>query len=76
MFIGQENFWFFADDQLVVTGARVSGAEGPIWARTVQKGSTVLVLRSADGTPKWTPPTDGADGCGVNHPPIQRTTLH
>ena len=75
MFVGQENFWFFADDRLVVIGARASGDEGPIWARAIQRGSAILVLRGEDGTPKWTPATDGTDGCGVNHPPVQRTTL-
>jgi hypothetical protein len=75
-FIGQENFWFFAEDKLVVIGARVSGPEGPIWARAIQRGSTVLALRTDDGTPRWSPATNGTDGCGVNHPPIQRTTLH
>ena len=75
MFIGQNNFWFFADEPLVVVGARVSpDANGPIWARLLQKGSAILVLRSDEGTPKWTPATDGIDGCGVNHPPLQRTT--
>jgi hypothetical protein len=34
----------------------------------------MLVLRNEDGTPRWTPATDGADGCGVNHPPLVRTT--
>jgi hypothetical protein len=77
MFIGQNNFWFFADEPLVVIGARVTADQSaPVWARAVQKGSSVLVLRSEDGTPKWTPPTNGTDGCGVNHPPLQRTTLH
>ena len=74
-FIGKNNFWFFADEPLVVVGARVSpDANGPIWARLLQKGSAILVLRSDEGTPKWTPATDGIDGCGVNHPPLQRTT--
>ena len=75
-FIGKNNFWFFADESLVVVGARVPrDGNGPVWARAVQKGSQVLVLRNDSGTPTWTPPTDGTDGCGVNHPPIQRTTL-
>lgn len=76
VYVGQQNFWFFADEPLVVIGARVPADDGPVWARAAQKGSTVLVLRTENGTPKWTPPTDGVDGCGVNHPPIQRTTLH
>jgi len=75
MFIGIENFWFFAEDPLVVTGARVGGAEGPVWARTIQKGSTTLVLRTEDGTAKWPGGDNGIDGCGVNHLPLQRTTF-
>ena len=76
MFIGQENFWLFADEAVVVTGFTLPGDdEGPIWAKTVKKGSTVLVLRREDGTPRWATGNDGVDGCGVNHPPIQRTTL-
>ena len=76
-FIGQENFWFFADEAVVVTGFTLTGDnDGPIWARVVKKGSTVLVLRREDGTPRWATANDGVDGCGVNHPPIQRTTLH
>ena len=74
-FIGQNNFWFFADESLAVVGARVSAdANGPVWAKSLQKGSAILVLRSDEGKPKWTPATDGIDGCGVNHPPLQRTT--
>lgn len=77
MFIGQQNFWFFADEAVVVTGFTLaSDDEGPVWARAIQKGSTVLVLRRDDGAPKWAAGTDGIDGCGVKHPPIQRTTLH
>ncbi len=76
MFIGQENFWFFADETVVVTGFTLAGEdEGPIWAKAVKKGSTVLVLRREDGTARWATGNDGVDGCGVNHPSIQRTTL-
>src|SRR5262245_635058 len=74
-FIGQNNFWFFADDPIVVIGAREPAAEGAIWAKAIQKGSAILTLRSDIGVAKWTPPGDGVDGCGVNHPPIQRTTF-
>ena len=77
MFIGQENFWFYAGEAVVITGFTLPGDdEGPVWAKAVKKGSTVLVLRREDGTPRWTAGNDGVDGCGVNHPPIQRTTLH
>jgi hypothetical protein len=76
MFVGQENFWFFADEAVVVTGFALPGdPDGPIWAKAVKKGATVLVLRREDGTPRWTTGNDGVDGCGVNHPPTQRTTL-
>jgi hypothetical protein len=75
MFIGQQNFWFFADDPVVVIGVAVSDPEVPVLAKAIQKGSSVLVLRREDGTPRWAAGNDGVDGCGVNHPPIQRTTL-
>ena len=71
MFMGKNNFWFFADDGVEIIGARtVHDGNAAVWAKAIQKGRTVLVLRSADGTPKWTPPTDGTDGCGVDHPPL------
>ena len=39
MFIGQENFWLFADEAVVVTGFMLPGDEdGPIWAKAVRKG--------------------------------------
>jgi hypothetical protein len=75
-FIGQNNFWFFADDPIVVIGAKELAPDGAIWAKTIQKGSQVLTLRGDLGLPKWKPAIDGIDGCGVNHLPIQRTTLH
>jgi hypothetical protein len=75
MFIGMENFWFFAEDPLVVTGARIGGADGPVYARTIQKGSSTVVLRTDDGTPRWPGADNGVDGCGVNHAPLQRTTF-
>jgi len=74
MFIGQQNFWFFADDPVVVIGA-AADVDGPVRAKAIQKGSTVLQLRRDDGTPKWASGNDGVDGCGVNHPPIQHTTV-
>ena len=75
-FIGQNNFWFFADDQIVVIVAKEQPADGVVWAKAIQKGSQLLVLRNDDGSPKWKPAIDGMDGCGVNHLPLQRTTLH
>ena len=69
MFMGDNNFSFFADDQIEVIGRRtVHDGNTAIWATAVRKGRTLLALRNADGTPRWTPPTEGADGCGVNHP--------
>jgi hypothetical protein len=75
-FIGQNNFWFFADDPIVVIGAKEPASDGAIWAKAIQKGSQVLSLRGDTGMPKWKPAIDGIDGCGVNHLPLQRTTLH
>ena len=75
LFVGEQNFWFDAGDALVVTGALVEGGDA-IVAKTIQKGARVLTLRSADGTPKWASKTEGSDGCGTIHPPMQRTTLH
>ena len=75
-FIGQNNFWFFADDSIVVIGAKEPQSDGTILAKAIQKGSQVLVLRTDSGVPKWSPATEGIDGCGVNHLPLQRTTLH
>lgn len=73
-FIGQSNFWFFADDPVVVIASE-HPSDGVIRAKVLQKGSQVLVLRSEDGAPKWMPAVEGIDGCGVNHLPVLRTTL-
>ena len=74
-YIGQNNFSFLADERVSVIGARVSKeGSSAVWARAIAKGSTLLVLRNEDGTPKWTPAIDGTDGCGVNHPPLLQTT--
>lgn len=74
-YIGGNNFYFLADDRVTIIGARVShDGNRVIWARAIQKGALTLVLRSEDGTPKWAPATDGADGCGVDHPALPRTT--
>ncbi len=74
-FIGQHNFWFFADDPIVVIGAREQASDDVVRAKVIQKGSQVLVLRTDIGAPKWTPAVEGIDGCGVNHLPVLRTTL-
>jgi hypothetical protein len=75
MFIGAGNFWFFADETITVIGSPViiDGNHAFI-AKAVQKGSTVLTLRTAEGAPKWTPAIEGTDGCGVNHPGLPRGT--
>ena len=45
-----------------------------MYARTIMKGSSTLVLRSDDGSPKWSPAVEGTDGCGVVHQPLPRFT--
>jgi len=74
-YIGQQNAYFMADDEVTIIGARMT-ADGTtaIWVKAIQKGSSMLVLRADNGTPKWTPATDGTDGCGVAHPPLPRGT--
>ena len=73
LFIGDNNFYFFADDQVQVTGALVGhGIDAAMWARTVTKGGKTLILRNEDGTPRWTLATaEDPDGCGVPHAPIR-----
>jgi hypothetical protein len=58
----------------VIGAPTESDGHTTIWAKAIMKGSQMLVLRNADGTPKWTPATDGTDGCGVAHPPLPRAT--
>jgi hypothetical protein len=73
VFIGMNNFSFFADDLILVRGAYVShDGEVALWARQVSKEGTMLTLRSPDGTPRWPVATaDDPDGCGVSHAPMQ-----
>jgi hypothetical protein len=73
VFIGMNNFSFLVDDLILVTGADVThGGEEAVWARQVSKGGQMLVLRSADGTPRWQFATaDDPDGCGVSHDPVR-----
>jgi hypothetical protein len=33
-----------------------------------------LELRTAEGTPLWTPSNNGTDGCGIAHPALPRGT--
>lgn len=75
MFIGASNFWFFADEEVTITGSRVVlDGNHAFLAKSVQKGAAVLTLRTAEGAPKWTPAIEGVDGCGVNHPGLPRGT--
>jgi hypothetical protein len=73
MFIGMNNFSFFAEDQILVKGAYVShDGDVAIWARQVSKGGKTLDLRSSDGTPRWPLATaEDPDGCGVSHAPVK-----
>jgi hypothetical protein len=72
LFIASNNYYFFADEQVYVVGAKAKSGE--IWARTISKddGKTFLTLRDEDGTPRWQQATeDDPDGCGVSHTPIR-----
>ena len=73
MFIGMNNFSFFADDQVLITGSFVShGGEMALWARQINKDGKTLTLRSPDGTPRWPFATaEDPDGCGVSHAPVR-----
>jgi hypothetical protein len=69
MFIGMNNFSFFAEEQVLVTGSMVlHGGETALWAREITKAGKTLTLRSTDGTPRWPYATaDDPDGCGISH---------
>ena len=69
MFIGMNDFYFFADDNVLVTGAFVThDGQVALWARQISKSGKTLTLRSPDGTPRWPFATaDDPDGCGVSH---------
>ena len=75
MFIGQENFWFFADDRLDVVGVKtfIDGNNAFI-VRSLKKDGKTLTLRDSDGKPAWKAATEGVDGCGVAHAPLPRGT--
>src|SRR5262245_38022016 len=50
LYIGQQNFWFFADDEIQVIGSRVVQEwNTPIYAKAIVKGSAVLSLRTDEG---------------------------
>jgi len=75
MFMGEHNFSFYAHDQVEIIGTRtLQDGNTAVWAKAIQKGRTLLQFRNADGTPRWTPATDGADGCGVDHETLPRGT--
>jgi hypothetical protein len=73
MFIGMNDGSFFADDQVLVTGAYVMhDGEVALWARTISSKHKTLTLRNPDGTPRWKQATaDDPDGCGVSHAPVR-----
>jgi hypothetical protein len=73
VFIGMNNFSFFAEDEVLVTGSLVShGDETAVWAREINKAGKTLTLRSRDGTPRWPYATaDDPDGCGISHAPVR-----
>lgn len=74
LYVGMQNFFFFADDQVEIVGSRMSrDGNAAIWAKSIKKGDQILALRGDDGAPKWTG-DDGMDGCGVNHIPLPRNT--
>jgi hypothetical protein len=75
MFIGMQNVSYYADDQVEIVGVKsfVDGNKAFI-ARSVTKDGKTLAVRSAEGTPAWTPAADGIDGCGVAHAPLPRGT--
>jgi hypothetical protein len=68
MFIGSNDFYFLADDQVLVTGAFVShGGQVSLWARQITKKNKTLALRTASGAPLWklASTTDDPDGWGI-----------
>lgn len=73
VFIGMNNFSFFADDLILVRGAYVShDGDIAVWARQVSKDGKTLDLRDANGAPRWTQATaDDPDGCGISHAPVR-----
>ena len=73
IFIGMNNFSFFADDLVLVRGAHVShDGDVAVWARQVSKEGKTLALRDENGAPRWTQATaEDPDGCGVSHAPVR-----
>jgi hypothetical protein len=75
LYIGMQNFWFFADDQVEIVGV-TSLADGnkAFIARILKKDGKALNLRNAQGKPAWAPASEGIDGCGVAHAALPRGT--
>lgn len=75
IYVGMQNFFFFSDDKVEIIGAKTT-YDGNLFieARSIQKGSNMLVLRDDTGKPKWTGFDNGIDGCGVNHIPLPQNT--
>jgi hypothetical protein len=73
IFIGMNNFSFFADDLILIKGAYVRhDGDVAVWARSVSKDGKTLELRDTDGTPRWPFATaEDPDGCGVSHDPVR-----
>jgi hypothetical protein len=73
LFIGMNNFSFFADDAIQLRGAYVKhGGDVALWAREVSKEGKTLALRGPDGAPRWPLATaEDPDGCGVSHDPVR-----
>jgi hypothetical protein len=76
-YFGEKNVFFYADEEVELTGVKqfIDGNKSFL-VRTIKKtadGKT-LELRDAEGKPRWTPATNGTDGCGVAHPALPRGT--
>jgi hypothetical protein len=75
LYLGQQNIAFFSDDQIEITGVKVDqDGNKSLVARLIRRNGKTFTLRTDEGTPAWTPQTEGADGCGVNHPALPRGT--
>jgi hypothetical protein len=75
-YIGEMNFWFFADEQITLVGVKVfvDGNKSFVVKSITKQDGKTLRLRNESGTPLWTPATEGTDGCGIAHPALPRGT--